>query len=506
MTCLHKPALNHMKKFVIRLPRRLVSPKSDEGGSSAKAGHSSFAFAILYLPFSILCSAQPALVDQSTPHMSGSNTYYGDNLFTAFSKANANTTNFDIRLTTCSNSIVIFSNQLAGANAALGAVSNNFLAVSNNFVAVSNEFVLNGGIPVDSNGNGHWGTNGLDLVYVPSLYYGIGNNGINDGSSPDIGFNGFVLENTTQSLCDFAWAVLDDDGGSFYTSLRLETRGGYVLTGGAKELQFGNSGTYIGSFGYLPNLLLGDAYATSTLGFSIGEGNSPTAPPSNGLHVVGNVQFDSAFSSDSGNFTSDGSGNVTAQTFTPLSDRTLKENITPIQPGSSLAMVMALTNYQWNFKARTNFTQTVTRQTNSAATNLVAKSSPATTNSMANSITAKAGLILTTNLTPKVLAASGKQFGPMAQDWHAVTGLDDGRHISTTAMQGLLLGAMQDLNQKVTMQETLNGRLYPSNTWNLSAITNAMPNFSIWTGNSNGMALVTISLSNGVVRYLQTLQ
>ena len=169
-------------------------------------------------------------------------------------------------------------------------------------------------------------------------------------------------------------------------------------------------------------------------------------------------------------------------------------------------MVMSLTNYQWNFKARTNFIQTVTRQTNSATINLVAKSSPAKTNSTTNSITAKAGLILTTNLTPKVLAASSKQFGPMAQDWHAVTGLDDGRHISTTAMQGLLLGAIQDLNQKVTVESALSGKLYPSNTWNLLAITNAMPNFSIWTGNSNGMALVTISLSNGVVRYLQTLQ
>jgi hypothetical protein len=50
------------------------------------------------------------------------------------------------------------------------------------------------------------------------------------------------------------------------------------------------------------------------------------------------------------------------------------------------------------------------------------------------------------------------------------------------------------------------GTLYPSNAWSLASITNAMPNFSFWTGNSNGQALVTLSLSNGVVRYLQILR
>jgi hypothetical protein len=52
----------------------------------------------------------------------------------------------------------------------------------------------------------------------------------------------------------------------------------------------------------------------------------------------------------------------------------------------------------------------------------------------------------------------------------------------------------------------LAGTLYPSNTWNLAAITNAMPNFSVWQGNSNGLALVTLSLSNGIVRTLQVLR
>jgi hypothetical protein len=47
------------------------------------------------------------------------------------------------------------------------------------------------------------------------------------------------------------------------------------------------------------------------------------------------------------------------------------------------------------------------------------------------------------------------------------------------------------------------GTLYPSNTWSLSAITNQMPNKSFWVGPSNGLALVSVSLSNGVARIKQ---
>jgi hypothetical protein len=50
------------------------------------------------------------------------------------------------------------------------------------------------------------------------------------------------------------------------------------------------------------------------------------------------------------------------------------------------------------------------------------------------------------------------------------------------------------------------GTYYPSNSFNLASITNSMGNFGFWTGNSNGQALVTLSLSNGVVRYLQVLK
>jgi hypothetical protein len=390
---------------------------------------------------------------------------------------------------------LLWNNSSNANNTASAAAPNAALLSLSNAVA-SSAFA---GMPQDADGAWRWGTNGINLAYVTPAngfnYYGIGDNGIDDGVNPFLGVCGFVFENANGGApVDFAWATLDDDGGSWLTDTRFETRSGFVLTGGAKELQFGWSAIYIGGFGYQPNLLLGDTFSTCTTGFTIGQETSPTPPPANGLYVAG------AATLDGGQITSDGNGNLTAQTFTPDSDRALKENIQPLPVGRSLQMVLALTNYQWNFKARTNLVQSIRRQTNSLGTTLTA---PAET--------------LTTNQTPKIFAASGKQFGPMAQDWHAVTGLDDGRHISTTAMQGLLLGAIQDLNQEITTQRqpaktsqsqpSPVGTIYPSTPWNLAAITNAMTakGMSFWTGNSNGQALVTLSLSNGVVRYLQSL-
>ena len=51
------------------------------------------------------------------------------------------------------------------------------------------------------------------------------------------------------------------------------------------------------------------------------------------------------------------------------------------------------------------------------------------------------------------------------------------------------------------------GSIYPSNTWSLATITNALAGYGagkhFWTGSSNGQALVTLSYSNGVVRYIR---
>ncbi|HEV2693412.1 MAG TPA: hypothetical protein VG347_11000 [Verrucomicrobiae bacterium] len=144
-----------------------------------------------------------------------------------------------------------------------------------------------------------------------------------------------------------------------------------------------------------------------------------------------NVIIPAALNSDNGNFYSDGSGNVTAQSFNPVSDRARKENIQSFAPQTALQMALALTNYTWRFKGRTNMVASITR----------------TTNSTANNITA------TTNLVAKIIPATGKEFGPMAQDWKTVTGLGGGTNISLTSMNGLLLGSVQGLNQKLSADE-----------------------------------------------------
>lgn len=145
-----------------------------------------------------------------------------------------------------------------------------------------------------------------------------------------------------------------------------------------------------------------------------------------------NVTIPGSLDSDGGSFYSDGSGNVTAQSFNPVSDRARKENINLFDPQAALQMALTLTNYTWRFKGRTNSVTTITRNTNPAATN---------------------GFSQTTNIVTKVTPATGKEFGPMAQDWKAVTGLGGGTNISMTAMNGLLLGAVQGLNQRQVTDE-----------------------------------------------------
>ena len=49
----------------------------------------------------------------------------------------------------------------------------------------------------------------------------------------------------------------------------------------------------------------------------------------------------------------------------------------------------------------------------------------------------------------------------------------------------------------------LGGTIYPSNTWNLAAITNALGNMGFWQGSSNGLSVCQVHLSNGVVRIKQ---
>lgn len=98
----------------------------------------------------------PIIVDVSTPHVVGTNTYYGDNLHDAFSSVNANATNVDIRITIIGANVAGISNLLITAVANANAISNNFMwnsnlvarmsynfnTVSNNFSTVSNEYAM----------------------------------------------------------------------------------------------------------------------------------------------------------------------------------------------------------------------------------------------------------------------------------------------------------------------------------------------------------------------------
>lgn len=100
-----------------------------------------------------------------------------------------------------------------------------------------------------------------------------------------------------------------------------------------------------------------------------------------------------------------GSGDVTATSFNPTSDRNAKENFRPVDSMSVLEKVALLEISQWNFK--------------------------------------------TDSTTPHI--------GPVAQDFHAAFGVGpDDKHIATVDADGVALAAIQGLNQKLT--EELNRR------------------------------------------------
>jgi len=159
------------------------------------------------------------------------------------------------------------------------------------------------------------------------------------------------------------------------------------------------------------------------------------------------VDISGNFGSDYELITSDGGGNLTAQSFNPVSDRNRKENIQLLAPTNALAMALAMTNYTWRFKAHTNWA--VVKIPTSLSTNLVAHTRTNKVGrilTVTNSVVVTNSFILQTNVA-KAFLASGKEFGPMAQDWHAATGLGGGTNISMTSEAGLLLGAVQGLAQ-----------------------------------------------------------
>jgi hypothetical protein len=91
-------------------------------------------------------------------------------------------------------------------------------------------------------------------------------------------------------------------------------------------------------------------------------------------------------------------GAVSAQSFTPTSDRHAKENFRPVDARSVLDKVVSLPITEWNFKT----------------------------------------------------APGEAHLGPMAQDFHAAFGLGaDDKHIATVDADGVALAAIQGLNQKL---------------------------------------------------------
>ena len=224
------------------------------------------------------------------------------------------------------------------------------------------------------------------------------------------------------------YAQANGSGGWFWTAglTTLNYDSGNITSDGAGDLTVGQNLTVNGSFS-------SDRWQF----YSDGSGDVTAQ----NVTIGQNVTVDGSFSSDSGQFYSDGSGNVTAQTFNPASDRALKEQITPLAPSNALAMTLGLTNYSWRFKAHTNFTASVVPAgTRLVTTNFIASG----TNTIMVFSTNKTTVAIT-NLTAKVFPPSGREFGPMAQDWHLATGLQDGHKISATSEAGLLIGAVQRL-------------------------------------------------------------
>jgi hypothetical protein len=213
-----------------------------------------------------------------------------------------------------------------------------------------------------------------------------GGNITSDGGG-DVTVTGTASFMQGQTVIDYGsgGVQLKINGGSGYQSggAQIDVAGTICMTAGG-EVDVGNGGSFTDpSPGYGYDVKCGGSQGGIT---SIGQINA------NGGFLLGNQTL------------VDSDGNVWAQTFNPISDRARKERIVPLAPTNALAMAMALDDYAWRFKAHTN-------------------------------------------TVGHVQPASGTEFGPMAQDWHAVTGLGGGTNISMTSMSGLLLGAIQGLAQ-----------------------------------------------------------
>ena len=294
------------------------------------------------------------------------------------------------------------------------------------------------------------------------------------------GSGGFDMEFHSARDVNFYAYGYDNDGRSFYFGgphgVRIETPDASqkVLDVSPGEVHIDAPGTGGGTVEIEP-------YAGNSNDGYVGIWNPS---PSHVLDVGG------TFAADSEAVFTDGSGNLTCVSLTQTSDQTLKTNVVPVS--NVLPRLLVIPVYSWKFLDRillkTNFTAQVTW-----GTNIITQTNGLTFRTNATWFLATSNLLanVKTNVMP-----GHAHIGPMAQDWSANFG-GPTNAINVTDMQGALLAGIQALADPARAQ-TVAGTVYPSNTWNLAAITNAMPNYSFWVGNSNGQALVSVYLANGV--------
>jgi len=113
-----------------------------------------------------------------------------------------------------------------------------------------------------------------------------------------------------------------------------------------------------------------------------------------------------------------------------------------------------------------------------------------------------------TNLNCGMLYVSGDTNAPVTSSIVQIPSFNPGTNtfgLILSATNTLTLSAASltaqraptnDIPQHVYVPSTFT--YYPSNAWNLNAITNGMSNKSFWLGPSNGMAFVSVWLSNGI--------
>lgn len=345
----------------------------------------------------------------------------------AWTKVNNNNNNFvswlnsmtlsnSYVLLVVSNNSILVSNVMSSIPPSLNSVSNRLNLVSSNFTVVSNL---------------------VSHSVSTNMFASGGNVGIGNASpactldvAGPIRFTGGPSSNNVSMLLGndgvgaINWTIYDGTNAQ-PVQFSLAGSGGFFRSTGGGAVYFDGTQSKIGI----------DSSAQVFLCNSNG-GMDIIDASGNGAHLDGSGHFvlDQSFSSDAGNFYSDGSGNVTCVNLTQTSDVNTKTNIVPLDPADVLQKLLAIPVFHWNFR---DFT---------------------TTNFVGDDVRSR-GIGANTN-NPAIITqhhlSSIPHFGPMAQDWSASFG---GRTngISVIDMQGLLLAGLQALAGQANTFTNANG-------------------------------------------------